>query len=63
VRPADAFAEDLRRLGLIFIASGVVGGFLQGDFPGYTAVFVVLYGVAACVLGYRVHKRQSARES
>lgn len=63
MRSGDAFAEDLRRLGLILLAAGIVSGFIQNELPAYTAFSALLGGIAAAGMGYYVHRTERVRES
>jgi len=58
MRAGNAIAEDLRRVGVAAIVTGVVGGFFQDQVPLLLAGLLVVFGGSSCVLGYRLHSRE-----
>lgn len=58
MKPEEAIAEDLRRLGLLLLAAGIIGGFLKDDVPAALAVYATLVGVAAAIVGYYLLARE-----
>jgi len=54
----QAIAEDLCRLGLILLAAGVVGGFLNDQIAHGPAIYATLAGVLFSVFGYWQHGKE-----
>ena len=62
MRPLEAAAEDLRRLGLAAIAAGLVGGFLEDTVSGAAAMTAATLGFILNVLGYWAHHQAEKRQ-
>ncbi len=58
MRPGEALAEDLRRVGIVLVAAGVVTGFLQGKLDTGAAIYATVGGVALAIVGYWLHRRE-----
>lgn len=57
--PGTAFAEDLRRFGLILLAAAVVGGFLQDQVSAGASIYAAVVGVGLNFVGYWMHSREN----
>lgn len=55
MKPLEAVAEDLRRLGVAAIIAGLVGGFLEDNVPGIAAMTAAALGFILNILGYWTH--------
>jgi hypothetical protein len=62
MKPLEALAEDLRRLGVAAIIAGLVGGFLEDNIPGVAAVMAAILGVLLLGVGYWAHHRTEKRQ-
>jgi hypothetical protein len=62
MNPKQAFAEDLRRVGVAAVITGIIGGFLQDQVPLAGAVVASVGGVTSLGFGYYVHKRDRQSE-
>jgi len=62
MRPLEAAAEDLRRLGSAAIIAGLIGGFLEDSVPGAAAVMAAILGLALLGVGYWAHHRAEKRQ-
>lgn len=51
-----AISEDLRKLGLILIAAGIVAGFLREQVNFGPAIVAPISGVALNIAGYLLHR-------
>jgi hypothetical protein len=47
----NAISEDLRKLGLILIAAGIVAGFLRGQVSAGAAILAAISGLALSFVG------------
>ena len=61
MRPLEAVAEDLRRLGIAAIVTGLVGGFLEDNIPGIAAIMAAVLGVLLLGVGYWAHHKAEKR--
>lgn len=52
---SKAVAENLRRLGLILLAAGLIGGFLQNEVGYGPAIYATVSGVGLAIVGYWLH--------
>lgn len=59
--PGEALAEDLRRVGIVLVAAGVVTGFLQGKLGTGPAIYATVMGVGLAIVGYWLHHREEAQ--
>jgi len=62
VRPLEAAAEDLRRLGVAAIIAGLVGGFLEDTVPAAAAIVAAVIGFTLTSLGYWAHHQAEKRQ-
>ncbi len=62
MKPLEAAAEDLRRIGVAAIVTGLAGGFLEDKVPGIAAVVAAALGVVLNAVGYWVHWEAERRE-
>lgn len=62
MKPLEAAAEDLRRLGVAAIIAGLVGGFLEDNVPGIAAMTAAALGFILNVLGYWAHHQAEKRQ-
>ena len=62
MRPVDAAAEDVRRVGVALIVAGLVAGVLEDRVPGLAAFGAVVLGIALLFGGYWLHRRERAQE-
>lgn len=59
--PGEALAEDLRRVGIVLVAAGVVTGFLQGELGPGAAIYATVIGIALAIVGYWLHHREETQ--
>ena len=57
MKPLEAAAEDLRRLGVAAIITGLVGGFLEDNVPSMAAVISAVLGILFLAAGYWAHHK------
>lgn len=58
MRAGEAIAEDLRRLGLTLVVTGLVVGFLQEKIGGWYSGSAVVLGFVFANVGYWLHRRE-----
>lgn len=51
-----ALSEDLRKLGLILLAAGIVAGFLRGQVSFGESIAAAVSGVILNIAGYVLHR-------
>ena len=57
MKPLEAMAEDLRRLGVAAIITGLVGGFLEDNVPSNAAITAAVLGILFLGAGYWAHHK------
>lgn len=61
MKPINAVGEDLRRVGVALIVTGLVAGFLEDRVTPVTAAASSAIGVALLIVGYWAHHHGHAR--
>lgn len=61
MKPGEALAEDLRRVGIVLVAAGIVTGLLQGEIGTGAAIYATVIGVGLAIAGYWLHHREETQ--
>jgi CBS-domain-containing membrane protein len=61
VKPINAVGEDLRRVGVALIVTGLVAGFLEDRVLPVTAAVSSAIGVVLLIVGYWAHHHGHTR--
>ena len=61
MNPGHALAEDLRRVGVALIVTGLVAGFLEDQVTALTSIGASVVGVGLLIGAYWIHHREHRR--
>lgn len=62
MRPGQALAEDLRKVGVALLVAGAVLGFLEEQVSTGAALYAAFIGMLLGVAGYWLHDREEKTE-